>query len=107
MSDDDGVTRLPVKNKRDDDGKLFLVPAPVKSCSHFRGAFEIDKVADKCFCRDCGAEVSPMFVLERLMQKESIWMKSSDRYLDELKRLAERSSTKCQHCHKMTKISRN
>lgn len=47
-----------------------------------------------------------MFVLERLMQKESRWRETRMGYQEDMRRLAERSSTKCQHCHKMTRISR-
>lgn len=104
MSDD--IKKLPVRNKRGDDGKLFLVPPPYEKCKHYRGPFEIDEDAGTCTCKECGDTVSPMFVLKRLMNKESQWNRTRGNYLDEMKRLKERSRTKCRHCGQMTPISR-
>ena len=104
MSDD--VTDLPVRHRREDEGKLFLVPPPASKCQHYIGPFEVDPDAGGCRCRQCGEDVSPMFVLERMLRKESQWLRAHDRYNDEMKRLAERSKTKCRHCKKMTPISR-
>lgn len=67
---------------------------------------EVDLKGGKCKCLKCGGEVGPMFVLEQLMHKESQWMQTRAAYQDEMRRLDERSSTKCQHCDKMTRISR-
>jgi len=100
------IKKLPIRNKRSDDGKLFLVPPPVDKCSHFNGPFEVDEDAGKCICKNCGGEVSPMFVLMNLMKMESRWMRSRTSYKDEMKRLAERSRTKCDNCGEMTRISR-
>jgi len=105
MKDKD-ITKLPVKNKREDEGKLFLAPT-AKKCMHFRSAFEVDVDAGKCFCKECSGEVSPIFVLEKLMQNESLWSRSRDNYHDQMNRLDKRSKTKCLHCKKMTPISRN
>ena len=105
MADDD-VKKLPVRNKRQDDGNLFLVPPPYGKCKHYRGPFEVDEDAGTCKCLECGEEVSPMFVLNRLMSQESQWIRTRERYKDEMKRLAERSRTKCEHCGQMTRISR-
>ncbi len=107
MSDDKDIPRLPVRNKQEDSGKLFLAPPPPKKCCHFKSSFEVDVEANKCSCRECGGDVSPMFVLEQLMKKESLWRRSLSNYQDQMKRLKERSRTKCQHCKKMTQISRN
>ena len=46
-----------------------------------------------------------MFVLEQLMKQESQWMRTMATYQDQMKRLAERSRTKCQHCGEMTRVS--
>ena len=105
MADDD-VTKLPIRNKRKDDGRLFLVPPPYEKCKHYRGPFEVDEDAGTCKCLECGEDVSPMFVLKRLMSQESRWNRARENYKDEMKRLAERSKTKCEHCGKMTRISR-
>ena len=89
--------------------KLPVTPrAPVSDerLLHSNGPFEVDDKAGKCKCLRCGGEVSPMFVLEQLMRQESTWMRTRAAYQDKMKRLDERSSTKCQHCGQMTRISR-
>ena len=101
----DKIKTLPVKNKRQDDGKVFLVLPPYEKCKHYDGPFELDEDAGICRCKECGDEVTALFVLKRLMQKESQWNKSRSYYKDEMKRLAARSRTKCDHCGKMTRIS--
>ena len=102
---DSNVRMLPVK-PRPDAGERFLVPVPHTKCQHYKGPFEVDVDGGKCKCLACGDEVTAIFVLEHLMHKESRWMVAHDTYQDEMRRLAERSSTKCQHCEKMTRISR-
>ena len=104
MTDD--ILRLKVARKEPPDGKLMLVPAPLNKCIHFNSSFEIDEKAGKCKCLKCGEEVSAMFVLKRLMGLESQWMNTRKAYQVEMKRLEERSRTKCQHCGKVTRISR-
>lgn len=103
MSED--ITTLNVKNKRKDERKIFLAPPPYEKCRHFNGPFVIDEDAGTCTCKECGETVSPMFVLKRLMHKESQWRRNRENYIDEMKRLKARSKTKCQHCKKMTQIS--
>lgn len=98
------ILKLPVK-PREPVGDRFLVPVPHRSCEHWRGPFEIDLKAAKCKCLRCGQEVGPFFVLEQLMHQESQWMRTREAYLGEMKRLDERSRTKCQHCGKLTRIS--
>lgn len=99
------VTALPVKHKAPPDGSLMLVPPPASKCIHWNTSFEIDDDAGKCKCLGCGEEVSPMFVLGRLMQLESQWMRTRAAHQDEMRRLRERSRTKCDHCGKITRIS--
>lgn len=101
---DTNVRILPVKPRPEPEGR-YLVEVPITKCQHWRGPFEVDIDAAKCKCLECGEEVSPMFVLENLMKKESRWMQAHDRYQDEQKRLAERSRTKCDHCGQITRIS--
>jgi hypothetical protein len=100
------ILKLPVKPALPRDGSLFLVPPPASMCIHFNGPFEVDEDGGKCKCLRCGGEVTPMFVLHQLMRQESQWVRTRAAYLDEMKRLDERASTKCQHCGKMTRISR-
>lgn len=100
------VLQLPANYRPPPDGSLMLVPSP-SGCIHFGTTFEVDERGGKCRCLGCGQEVSPMFVLQRLMQLESRWMRTRAAYQDEMKRLAERSRTKCQHCKQITRISRS
>lgn len=100
---DDKITTLPIKPKAD-TGHLMLVP-PSAGCPHFPANYEIDVDAGRCRCKICGGEVSPWFVLKMLMHHESTWNRTREAYQDEMKRLRERSKTKCDHCGKMTRIS--
>ena len=100
------ITKLPVRNKRENAEGLSLVPPPPQKCQHLDGPFEVDEKGGRCKCLDCGEDVSPIFVLVQLMKKESRWRRTRERYEDEMKRLAERSKTKCEHCGKITRISR-
>lgn len=98
------VLKLPVKKVEPPGGRLMLVQAP-GPCIHFNTSFEVDENAAKCKCLGCGEEVSPMFVLKRLMRLESQWMRTRAAYQDEMKRLKERERTKCEKCGHMTRIS--
>jgi len=102
----ENIVTLPVK-ARQPVGEAFLQPVPASTCMHWKGPFEVDVKGGKCKCLCCGGEVSPMFVLESLMKEESQWMQSAAAYQDQMRRLAERSKTKCDHCGKMTRISRS
>ncbi len=102
---DDTISKLPIRNKQHKQG-LMLVPPPRTTCDHLNAQFEVDFNAGKCKCMTCGGEVSPMFVLQQLMKAESRWQTNLERYQDEMRRLKERSRTKCQFCGKMTGISR-
>ena len=99
------VVRLKTEHRAPPDGSLMLVPPPAAKCVHFNTSFEIDEHAGKCKCLGCGEEVSPLFVLKRLMQLESRWMRTRQSYQEEMQRLKERERTKCQHCGRMTRIS--
>jgi hypothetical protein len=99
------IAQLPVKYKKPEPGERFLVPVDPGKCGHWQGPFEIDVKGGKCTCKRCGEEVSAMYVLEQLMNTESRWMQANAQYQDEMRRLAERSRTKCNHCGKMTGIS--
>jgi len=100
----DKVKKLPVRHKNSYGDGLFLQPPPATKCVHYNGPFEVDETAEECVCLACGEKVSPMFVLKRLMKKESQWMRSHERYQDEMKRLSKRRRTKCMHCDKFTRI---
>lgn len=100
------ILELPVKPRATAEEGAMLQPVPFDKCQHLFTSFEVDVDAGKCRCKKCGEEVSPMFVLEQLMKAESRWMRTLDTYQDSMKRLAERSRTKCDHCGKMTRIGR-
>lgn len=102
----DKIKDIGIKPK-DQTGELFLVPPPQSKCNHLMTSFEVDVDAGKCWCKACGEEVSPIFVLEKLMHQESRWNRSREAYQTEMKRLKARKRTTCQHCKKMTQISRN
>lgn len=100
------ILALPVKPRPNPEEGAMLQRVPANKCHHLLASYEVDIDAGKCRCKACGEEVSPMFVLERLMNSESRWMQTLANYQDAMKRLAERSRTKCDHCGKMTRISR-
>lgn len=104
---DDKITPIPVKNKQLIDKGLFLVPPKRSACDHKYQQYTVNVVHQKCWCAKCGEEISPYFVLQQLMQAESRWMQSRERYADEMARLQKRSKTQCIHCKKLTPISRN
>lgn len=101
------IAQLPVKYKKPLEGERFLVPVDPSKCLHFGGPFEIDIKGDKCTCKRCGEQVGAMYVLDQLMKTESRWMQTLATYQEDMKRLAERSRTKCEHCGKITRISQS
>jgi hypothetical protein len=102
----DNILQLPVMNKQEGAADRFLVEVPFSKCKHRQGPFEVDVDGAKCTCTACGETVSPFFVLNALMNQESRWMRTRASYQEEMKRLAERSRTKCRNCGEMTPISR-
>jgi hypothetical protein len=77
------------------------------NCKH-RGAYHVDTRLATVECGDCGAALSPMFVLEMLAYHEAYWnarCRDLQAYLDKInKELEARSRTKCTHCGNMTAI---
>lgn len=72
----------------------------------FHGPFLIDPEAGEVTCKRCGEKLNPMAVLQRLANKESEYRRVAETYQEQMRRLGERSRTKCQHCGKMTRINR-
>lgn len=100
------VLQLPVKRNEPPDGSRMLQPVPfVGRCSHWNTTFEVDVDAGDCKCLGCGERVTAIFVLKRLMDEESRWMRNRAAYRDEMARLKARERTKCTHCGKMKRIS--
>ncbi|UIF90925.1 hypothetical protein [Cupriavidus sp. UYPR2.512] len=75
-------------------------------CQH-RAGFVLDDKLDAVICKGCNEKLSPMWVLRQLASVETRWHRFRETYQDEMKRLAERSKTKCRHCGEMTPISRS
>lgn len=57
-------------------------------------------------CSNCATRLDPMWVLTRIANEESQWNRSRERYQDEMRRLSERSRTKCDNCGHMTRITK-
>lgn len=99
---DDKITPLPVKFKERDAGERMLVVTAGK-CLH--GLYSIDETLLHVECRKCGERIDPMTVLVEMANHESMWSETGQRFQEEMKRLAERSRTKCERCGHMTGIS--
>lgn len=106
MTDDDNVTKLPVKfRKTPDDGRTLFKPWEVQKglpCHH--AAFIVDEQKQEVECASCGERLNAMWVLSYLASEDRQF-KDTRKLADEaMTRLQERSRTKCQHCGKMTRI---
>ena len=98
----DNVTDLPI-TPRDNSTMRVLQVVPGMKCFHRR--FVVDDTLAEVECADCHEKLSPMWVLRQLAQKENRYHELAARYQDQMKRLAERSRTKCRKCGQMTEIS--
>lgn len=122
MSDDDTIKKLPVKFKKPpsegDPPFLTIVHrwGDKDSCDHRsyyvegRGfvnvTYQIREGETEVECSRCHTRVDPMFVLKIMATEETTWSLQRARYIDEMKRLRERSRTKCMKCGYLTEISR-
>lgn len=102
---DTNVTLLPVKPRNELGRDRVLQTVLTHKCWHRR--FTVDEQAEKVLCADCKEPLNPMWVLVQLSNQETKYHELHDRYQDELKRLKERSRTKCRHCGNMTPISKS
>lgn len=116
MSDDDNIVELKIKARSETEEPMLKVVGGLgdKSCDHrsyWDGArfvdvtYRIREGETEVECGRCGTRIDPMFVLKQLASKESGWFRARERYQDEMRRLSERSKTKCDHCGRMTRIS--
>lgn len=104
MDDDKKVERLPVKHREQTKGRVLEMVRPkYNECQHTR--FIIDTKLAKVMCRDCSAQLDPMYALSQLANQETKYHDLHERYQDEMGRLKARVKTKCQHCGHMTRIS--
>lgn len=98
----DNVTELPVK-RRTTSTERVLTEVRSYACRHTR--FVVDEKLEQVECADCKERLSPIYALLQLCRQETRYHELHARYQDELKRLGERSRTKCRHCGQMTPIS--
>ncbi len=101
--DPGNIIALPVKPRDNSTERVLTEVAGVK-CYHRR--FTVDDKLQEIECRDCGQKLNPMFALIQLVRQETRYHELHARYEDEMRRLGERSKTKCQHCDQMTRISK-
>jgi len=119
MSDDDKVKPIPVQFKAppsEEAPVLEVVRFDRSSCNHqfyfdqngrLRNVtYRIREGETEVECGHCKTRLNPMWVLTQMAGRESRWRHARQTYLDEMRRLAERSRTKCEHCGRMTRISR-
>lgn len=78
-----------------------------QQCPH-KGPFVVDRKLGSVECKDCGAMLNPIYVLEILACQEAYWnlrQKELTKYLTDInKEISERTKTKCTHCGNMTAI---
>lgn len=102
---EENIVDLPIKPRVDLGEERVLRAVHTGRCWHMHG-FVVDDQLAEVTCSACGEKLNPMWVLAQLAQREHRYHELHARYHDELKRLAERERTKCQHCGQMTRISR-
>lgn len=109
-TDSDVVTKLPVRFKHpvpEERAVVFLHEVGRgHECPHLFVPYIVDQALAEVECGRCGAKLNPMWVLTRLASEDRRHEEGQRRYQDEMKRLSDRARTKCDHCGKMTRISR-
>lgn len=108
MDLDDKITALPVKFKGPlPEDRTLLGPSEVgkSKCHHYPGCFIVDSSLAEVTCGECKEKLNPMWVLGQLATRDRNFAEAHTRYHEQMKRLSERTSTKCQHCKKMTRVS--
>ncbi|KMO21390.1 hypothetical protein [Methylobacterium platani] len=116
---DENVTRLPVRFKApiaEEGRSIQCVDAHFgEECNHsyfwrdgkmVNVTFLIRPGETEVECSNCRTRLEPMWVLRQLANTESQHFRAQQRYVEEMKRLGERSRTKCERCGHMTRISR-
>jgi hypothetical protein len=117
--DEDNVSKLPVRFKEPpgEDGKFLKVVDRYShdACNHthfWRGSNLVNVTyilrdgETEVECGNCTTKLDPMWVLQKLAHCEVEWERKRHLARDEMARLSERSKTACEHCGKMTRISR-
>lgn len=105
---EENITKLPVKFKpAGPTDRTLLQPYEVGKRTCYHEKFVIDPTLATVECGACHEKLDPMWVLGHLCNRDGTFARAHDRYADEMKRLDERSRTKCRHCGKLTEISRS
>jgi hypothetical protein len=117
VSGDDNVTSLPVRFKdRGPADRSVIRSCEIPGatigggkCTHhpmFGASFIVDEKLSEVECSLCHAKLNPVWAMARIADQDRRFAEARERYVEETKRLSERSRTKCEHCQKMTRISR-
>ena len=88
-----------------DGGNLIIlkkVESRYDNCQH--NSILVDAKLAKVECAQCGKELNPMWVLNRMVIQESRWNRERKNYIEMQEKLEKRVRTKCEHCKKMTRI---
>ena len=101
--EDDKIINLFSRNNEDEAMLNIDYSHLAKKCHH---KYVINPEANTVYCPKCDKELNPVAVLVDLAKKESRYMQHAYTYKNEMMRLEKRSKTKCQHCGKMTRISK-
>lgn len=104
-TDNSNVTDLGIRKKPAPSEDRTLLQVDTRACAH-RGPYVVDESLSEVECATCHAKLNPMWVLTRMANRETSMERHRATYQDEMQRLAERKKTKCEHCRKMTRISK-
>ena len=113
------IKRLPVRFKappgKEPPVLKVVEPYARDGCNH-RYRFEGSRMVNATYivregeteveCGFCAVKLDPMWVLKQLAGRETEYERHREIAQQEMARLQERERTQCQHCGKMTKISR-
>lgn len=100
----DKITRLPVVPRVRDLALELVHCDPKQPCSHKMVSYRLREGEAEVECGGCGTRLEPMFVLKQLAIMDSIWKQRQESADRVAKELAQRTSTKCRHCGRMTRI---
>lgn len=56
-------------------------------------------------CEECGEHLNPIWVLLRYEREESAFRRDRELYIKAVELYEKKKRTKCEHCHRMTKIN--
>ncbi len=75
-----------------------------KTCAHAR--VTIDEARSEVECRDCGAMLSPVWVMAQWADKWGEFIRLAEKYDESRAAYEAKTRTKCRHCGQMTPIVR-